>query len=47
MERAYKQKDGGLPEIVGDPLMSNIVNDPRYEAFIKKNETAAVRSKVK
>jgi serine/threonine protein kinase len=36
LERAYELKDGGLTEIVGDPLLRNIVNDPRYAAFMKK-----------
>jgi tetratricopeptide (TPR) repeat protein len=36
LERAYKLKDGGLTEIVGDPLLRNIVKDPRYAAFMKK-----------
>jgi serine/threonine protein kinase/Flp pilus assembly protein TadD len=36
LERAYKQRDGGCSQIVGDPLMRNIVKDPRYAAFMKK-----------
>ena len=36
LERAYKQRDGGLASIIGDPLLRNIVKDPRYAAFLKK-----------
>jgi eukaryotic-like serine/threonine-protein kinase len=36
LERAYKQRDGGLSEMKGDPLLRNIEKDPRYTAFLKK-----------
>ena len=36
LERAYNQRDGGLGNILGDPLLRNIVKDPRYETFMKK-----------
>lgn len=36
LERAYNQRDGGLPSIKGDPLLRNIEKDPRYAAFMKK-----------
>ena len=36
LERAYKQHDGGLGDIVGDPLLHNIVKDARYTVFLKK-----------
>ncbi len=36
LERAYKQKDSGLTEIKGDPLLHNIEDDPRYAIFMKK-----------
>lgn len=36
LERAYSQRDGGLSGMVGDPLLRNIVKDPRYAAFMKK-----------
>ncbi len=36
LERAYDQRDGGLTAIKGDPLLHNIINDPRYTAFLKK-----------
>ena len=29
LERAYKQRDGGLSEMKGDPLLRNIEKDPR------------------
>ncbi len=36
LERAYDQRDGGLANIKGDPLLRNIEKDPRYAAFMKK-----------
>ncbi len=36
LEQAYKQRDGGLGDMKGDPLMDNIVNDSRYKPFMKK-----------
>jgi adenylate cyclase len=36
LERAYRQKDGGFMEIVGEPLFKNLADDPRYKAFLKK-----------
>ncbi len=36
LERAYKQRDGGLIEMKGDPLLRNLERDPRYAAFLKK-----------
>ncbi len=36
LERAYNQRDGGLVEIKGDPLLRNIEKDTRYAAFMKK-----------
>jgi eukaryotic-like serine/threonine-protein kinase len=36
LERAYKQRHGGLTEMKGDPLLRNIQKDPRYTAFLKK-----------
>ena len=36
LERAYQLRDGGLPEMKGDPLLRNIEKDPRYTAFLKK-----------
>ncbi|MBI5473705.1 MAG: protein kinase [Ignavibacteriae bacterium] len=36
LERAYAQRDGGLPSIKGNPLLRNINRDPRYAAFLKK-----------
>lgn len=36
LERAYQQRDGGLGDMKGDPLLDNIQNDPRYAAFMKK-----------
>ena len=36
LERAYKQRDGGVAEIKGDRLMRGLVGDPRYKAFLRK-----------
>ena len=36
LERAYKQRDSGLTEMKGDPLLHNIEHDPRYAIFMKK-----------
>jgi TolB-like protein len=36
LERAYKQKDIGFIEIVGEPLFKNLENDPRYKVFLRK-----------
>jgi hypothetical protein len=36
LERAYQQRDGGLTEMKGDPLLRNIEKDTRYIAFLKK-----------
>ena len=36
LERAYAQRDGGLADMKGDPLLKNLERDPRYAAFLKK-----------
>ena len=36
LERAYKQRDGGVADIKGDRLMRGLVGDPRYKAFLRK-----------
>jgi tetratricopeptide (TPR) repeat protein len=36
LDRAYKQRDSGLAQIKGDPLLRNLEHDPRYTAFLKK-----------
>jgi TolB-like protein/Flp pilus assembly protein TadD len=36
LERAYQQRDGGLAQMKGDPMLRNIEKDPRYTAFLKK-----------
>ncbi len=36
LEHAYRQRDGGLSEMKGDPLLANISNDARYLPFLKK-----------
>jgi TolB-like protein/DNA-binding winged helix-turn-helix (wHTH) protein/Flp pilus assembly protein TadD len=36
LERAYEQRDAGLPEIKADPLLKNLRHDPRYAELLKK-----------
>ncbi len=36
LERSYVQRDGGLAQMEGDPLLKNIEHDPRYATFLKK-----------
>jgi len=36
LERAYTQRDSGLAQMKGDPLLKNLERDPRYAAFLKK-----------
>jgi TolB-like protein/Flp pilus assembly protein TadD len=35
LDRAYAQKDVELYHIKGDPLLKNLENDPRYQAFLR------------
>ena len=35
LERAYAQRDGGLADLKGDPLLKSLERDPRY-AFLQK-----------
>ncbi len=36
LELAYSNRDGGLAEMKGSPLLKGIENAPRYSAFMKK-----------
>jgi serine/threonine-protein kinase len=36
LERAVKQRDGGLVNVKVDPLLRNLRGDPRYAALLKK-----------
>jgi serine/threonine protein kinase/Flp pilus assembly protein TadD len=36
LRRAYDQRDGGLAQIEGDPMLRNIQNDPRYMLFMQR-----------
>jgi TolB-like protein len=36
LDKAYAQKDIGLWQIKGDPLLKNLESDPRYKAFLRK-----------
>jgi TolB-like protein/lipoprotein NlpI len=36
LDRALAQRDGGLIEIKGDPMLKSLEHDPRYAEFLKK-----------
>jgi TolB-like protein/Flp pilus assembly protein TadD len=36
LDRAFSQRDGGLTEIKGDPLLKSLEHDPRYTEILKK-----------
>jgi hypothetical protein len=36
LERAYKQRDTGLPTLNTDPLFKTLRHDPRYTELLKK-----------
>ena len=36
LERAYKQRDGGLNALKVDPMLANVRHDPRYNALLRK-----------
>lgn len=36
LDRAYAQRDSGLVDMKGDPLLANLEDDPRYDALLKK-----------
>jgi hypothetical protein len=36
LERAYAQRDSGLSEMKGDPLLRGLEADPRYAPFLQK-----------
>jgi TolB-like protein/DNA-binding winged helix-turn-helix (wHTH) protein/Flp pilus assembly protein TadD len=40
LERAYKQRDGGLTDIKIDPLLKSLRHDPRYTELLKKMRLA-------
>ena len=35
LERARQQHDGGLPGLRKDPLLTNLYDDPRWNAFLR------------
>jgi serine/threonine protein kinase len=41
LERAYAQRDGGLSEIKGNPLLKKLEQDPRWPVFLKKMKLPA------
>jgi TolB-like protein/Flp pilus assembly protein TadD len=36
LDRAFRQRDGGLSEMKGDPLLRNLETDPRHKAWLQK-----------
>jgi serine/threonine protein kinase/TolB-like protein/lipoprotein NlpI len=45
LERAYIQRDSGLAEMKGDPLLRSLERDPRYVTFLQKMKlTAPIRA---
>jgi len=36
LDRAYSQKDSGLVEFLGEPVLKNLEGDPRYGEFLRK-----------
>jgi tetratricopeptide (TPR) repeat protein len=36
LERAYRQRDGGLASMKVDPLLASLRRDPRYQALLKR-----------
>ena len=34
LERAYRQRDGGMPDLKIDPLLRNLHGDPRFQALL-------------
>jgi tetratricopeptide (TPR) repeat protein len=36
LERAYQQRDPGLPELKSNPLFKNLRHDPRYSELLKR-----------
>ncbi len=36
LDRAYRQRDGGLSDMKGDPLLRNVMKDPRYAGIMKR-----------
>jgi hypothetical protein len=36
LDRAYRQRNTGLANGKGDPLLKSMEHDPRYIAFLKK-----------
>ena len=47
LERAYKQRDGGLSEMKGDPLLRNLAGRPALARLPEKNETANLISDIR
>ena len=36
LERAYTERQGGVEEMKGNPLVKSLERDPRYAAILKK-----------
>jgi hypothetical protein len=44
LEKAYLQRDGGLPSIKGNPNLRTLEHDPRYAPFMQKMKLPLRRS---
>ncbi len=40
LDRAYRQRDGGLTRLKTDPLLASLRPDPRYQALLKRLQLA-------
>ena len=36
LDRAYRQRDGGLTYVRADPILASLRSDPRYAALLRK-----------
>jgi len=41
LDRAYQQRDSGLVEMFREPLLKNLVRDPKFKAFLEKMKLPA------
>jgi len=47
LDRAYAQRDGGLPEMLNDPFLQKLTSDPRWPALLRKvglHEARSIRA---
>jgi adenylate cyclase len=45
LDRAYVQRDGGLPEMMNDPFLSKLSSDPRWADILRKVGLSEARQK--